>query len=98
MMQEFLNVCALSIQKAWKGHHYRSTYLPSIKSTRHAEEKIRSFIRGWKVRKVMQTREIFTMSQHIKDLAKVQEYFVYVEKVDNPSLFHQLVKDRHRAI
>jgi hypothetical protein len=53
---------------------------------RRAEERIRAFVRAWKMRKVMQTREIFVMSQHIKDLNKVAEYFAYIEKAENPML------------
>lgn len=46
----------------------------------------RAFVKGWQIRKVMQTREIFTMGQFIKDLTRVQEYFVYVEKTENRAL------------
>ncbi len=38
------------------------------------------------------------MREHIKDLTKVQEYFIYVEKTDNIMLLRQLKKDRRRAI
>ena len=46
----------------------------------------------------MQNKEIFIMRQYIKDLAKVQEYFTYVEKTENPMLLKQLKKDRKKAI
>jgi len=98
MLNNFLNVCALHIQKAYRGHKFRKNYLPSIKAERKAEERFRAFIRAWKVRKVMQTKEIFTMGQYIKDLTRVQEYFLYIEKCDNLMLLKQLKKDRRKAI
>jgi hypothetical protein len=83
LFNNFLNICALQIQKVYRGHKYRKNYLPSLKAERKAEERFRAFIRAWKVRKVMQTKEIFTMGSYIKDLTRVQEYFVYIEKCDN---------------
>ncbi|CDW88748.1 UNKNOWN [Stylonychia lemnae] len=98
MMNNFLNVCAVQIQSAWRGSKYRMKELPSIKNQRKAEERIRAFVRAWKVRKVMQTREVFLIQQHIKDLTKVQQYFYYLEKENNPLLLQQLHKDRRSAI
>ena len=72
--------------------------LPALKNVRRAEERIRAFVRAWKMRKVMQTKEIFVMSQHIKDLNKVAEYFAYIEKAENPMLLEQLKKDRRKAV
>lgn len=38
------------------------------------------------------------MRNYIKDLTKVAEYFVYIEKSDNIMLYKQLKKDRRKAI
>lgn len=86
MLNNFLNVCALQIQSFWRGSKYRKAILPQLKVQRRSEEMFRAFVKGWQIRKVMQTREIFTMGQFIKDLTRVQEYFVYVEKTENRAL------------
>lgn len=65
---------------------------------RRAEEKIKAFVNGWKIRKVLQTKEVFAMGQYIHDLIKVQDYFVYTEKSDNQQLMEQLIKDRKIAM
>ena len=93
-----MDMCATQIQSAWKGSRYRKNELPSLMLVRRAEERIRAFVRAWKMRKVMQTREIFVMSQHIKDLNTVAEYFAYIEKAENPMLLEQLKKDRRKAV
>ena len=38
------------------------------------------------------------MGQYIKDLTKVQEYYLYIEKSENMMLLKQLKKDRRKAI
>ena len=59
---------------------------------------MKAFIRAWRLRKVMQNKDVFVMRQYIKDLTKVQEYFVYIEKCENFMLLRQLRKDRRKAI
>jgi hypothetical protein len=65
---------------------------------RRAEEIFKAFIRAWRLRKVMQNKDVFIMRNYIKDLTKVQEYFVYVEKTENFMLLRQLKKDRRKVI
>lgn len=98
MYQGFINVCAVNIQRAYRGHVFRKNKLLSIRIERKAEERFRAFVKAWKVRKVMQTKEIFKMGSYIKDITRVQEYFVYIEKCDNMMLLKQLKKDRRKAI
>lgn len=38
------------------------------------------------------------MRQLIKDLTKVQEYFLFIEQSENQALLRQLKKDRRKAI
>jgi hypothetical protein len=52
-MQEFLNLCATTIQKTWRGQTYRKKELPLLRKERRAEEIFIAFIRAWKLRKVM---------------------------------------------
>ncbi len=98
IVNNFVNICVVQIQKNWRGHLFRKNHLPTITKVRKAEERIRAFVRGWKARKVMQTKEVFALNKYIKDLIKVQDYFIYVEQMQNPLLFEQLKKDRKRAI
>lgn len=97
-MQSFLNLCALTIQTTWRGQNFRKTCLPAIKNERQAGIIFKAFLKGWRVRKVMQNKDVFTMRQYIKDLTKVQEYFVYVERCENMMLLKQLNKDRRKVI
>ena len=53
LMNNFLNHCAITIQKNWRGYKFRRNELPAIARVRMAEETFKAFIKAWRLRKVM---------------------------------------------
>ena len=61
-MNDFISLCATNIQKAWKGYKVRNSgEIFTRRKEKKALERIKSFIHGWRVRKVMQNKDIFIM-------------------------------------
>ena len=71
LMEEFLGLSSRTIQKQFTGHQARHRVVPKARAEKKAKDTLKAFIKAWRVRKVMQNKEVFNMRSLIKDLTKV---------------------------
>ena len=68
VMNLFRQYSALFIQKVWKGYRVRLKVGSTLDRKRVARNTIKALVRGWKIRKIMKSEEIFNFKQELKDL------------------------------
>ena len=61
LIKKYQEHCALFIQKVWRGHQAWIKILPQVKFWSRIFDKIKGFVRGWKVRKIMKCWEIISL-------------------------------------
>ena len=58
MLKNYVNHCATKIQKVFKGHYTRKVTIKIKRAFNTLEEKFSACITGWRVRRIMKTKEI----------------------------------------
>ena len=59
MLKNYVNLCATRIQKVFKGFFTRKVVVPVVKVFSEGRDEIlRSVIVGWRIRRIMKTKEI----------------------------------------
>ena len=61
LLKGYVNHCAMKIQKVFKGHYARKVQMPIKKTFRKVEVVLKAVVKGWKIRKIMKTKEIENM-------------------------------------
>jgi hypothetical protein len=68
MLKGYVNECAAKIQKVFKGFYSRKVVLPIKKSFAKGRGlKLDSVVKGWRIRRIMNTKEIENHINQIKD-------------------------------
>lgn len=62
MLAEYVGKCATKIQKVFRGHLIRR---PKVIGS----ERIAAIVRGWRLRRIMSTKEVANIIREIKDYA-----------------------------
>lgn len=69
LLNGYITYCAVRIQKAWRGHYDRKFLLPFITKIGGAAglQRLEASIDGWRVRRIMNLKEVKGRAQLIKD-------------------------------
>ena len=68
----------MKIQAFWRGFVVMKFKMPKIRRQAKIENKIRSFVKAWKIRHIMQTRDIITIRASLRDIDKMIEEFKFL--------------------
>lgn len=58
MLKNYVRNCAIKIQKVFKGYHTRHTVVKIKRAFSKVETKLKAMIIGWRIRRIMKTKEI----------------------------------------
>jgi hypothetical protein len=70
MLKRYINRNATMIQKNWRGHFVRKVRLPVARRMAGVNMRLEALIVGWRVRKIMQTKEIDMRITQIRDFER----------------------------
>jgi len=73
LLKTYINHCATKIQKVFKGHYARKVTVPTKAAFRGLEEVANAVVNGWRVRRIMKTKEIKGMIDQIKEFIRAQD-------------------------
>ncbi len=75
-MKNYVSHCATKIQKVFKGYYTRHVIVKIKKAFSKVEIKLKAIVIGWKIRKIMKTKEIDNTIVQIKDYARAMNDLV----------------------
>lgn len=58
LLRNYVDHCACKIQKVFRGFYGRKHIIKIKKSFYFVEDKMKALVRGWRMRKIMKTKEI----------------------------------------
>jgi 5'(3')-deoxyribonucleotidase len=58
LLKNYVNHCATKIQKIFRGHFARKIKVPVKKAFMKIENSLRWIVIGWRIRRIMKTKEI----------------------------------------
>mmetsp|Transcript_7178 Transcript_7178/g.6268 ORF Transcript_7178/g.6268 Transcript_7178/m.6268 type:complete len:132 (+) Transcript_7178:1724-2119(+) len=70
MLRNYVNHCATSIQKLYRGFYTRKYLIRIRKAFLTLEDVMVALVLGWRIRKIMQTKEIENIIFQMKDYSK----------------------------
>lgn len=73
LLRNYVNHCAIKIQKNFKGFFARKYTVKIKKAFKTADKHLSSIVRGWRVRKIMKTKEIENFTHQLTDYEKARE-------------------------
>ena len=76
LMQEFMSLCAVMIQKHWRSFKTRKYIVPFIMKKKQSSDIILSLVQGWKVRRILfGCKEVLQIKKELKELETRNQKF-----------------------
>lgn len=76
LLKKYVNHCATKIQKVFKGYYARMVVVKVKRAFKMREEKIIAAVKGWRIRKIMKTKEIELLVSQINDYERAMKDIV----------------------
>jgi len=67
ILKKYINRCATLIQKLWRGHFVRKVVVTVHKRIGKFHAALAGLIKGWRVRRIMRTKEVDMRVRQIRD-------------------------------
>lgn len=70
VLKKYVNRCATKIQKVWRGFYTRMVISPVTSKIRKNRGLLVALAKGWRVRRIMRTKEVVMRIEQIVDFQK----------------------------
>ena len=91
-LKKYIYFCATKIQTLYRGHRARKVIVPIRRKLGENRELLLAVAMGWKIRRIMNTKEIFLRIQEIKDYERTEESTLEERKRGDPNEREHLVR------
>lgn len=68
---KYQEICALFVQKIWRGYYARTRLVERARIEKRMCEKIEGLVLGWKVRRIVNTKRLKKLANHVRDVCKI---------------------------
>lgn len=77
LLKKYVESCAIKVQKVFKGHYARKIKIPIKKAFKAIEPKLNGVVAGWRLRRILKTKEIQTYISQIKDFNITKSHILF---------------------
>lgn len=77
LLKKYVESCAIKVQKVFKGHYARKIKIPIKKAFKAIEPRLNGVVAGWRLRRILKTKEIQTYISQIKDFNITKSHILF---------------------
>lgn len=76
LLSRYVHHCATKLQKVYRGHYTRKVTVPVKSAFKTLETTFTAIVKGWKIRRIMKTKEIQCHISQIKEFILAQKEMI----------------------